>query len=85
MMPGGGMLGWGLGGLGMAAGGVFMLLFWALVVVGVALAVRWLWQRGRPARSDRGRDTALDILRERYARGEIGREEFEAKKQDLAG
>jgi putative membrane protein len=32
-----------------------------------------------------GKDTALEILRERYARGEINRDEFEARKRDLAG
>jgi putative membrane protein len=38
-----------------------------------------LASQSRESRSDR----ALEILRERYARGEIGREEFEAKKRDL--
>lgn len=85
MMPGGGMMGWGLGGLGMAGGGLFMLLVWGLIVVGAVLTVRWLWDRGGQASGGQGQDSALVILRQRYARGEIDREEFAAKKRDLAG
>lgn len=66
---------WGIGML------LLMLLFWGLVIAGVVLAVRWLATQGRESRSDR----ALAILRERYARGEIDREEFEAKRRDLGG
>jgi putative membrane protein len=72
---------WGLWGPWGLAIMLAMLLFWALVLVGLALGVRWLVRQGRPARSD----TALEILRERYARGEIGHDEFEAKKRDLQG
>jgi putative membrane protein len=46
---------------------------------GVVVAIRWLAGRPREPRSDR----ALEVLRERYARGEIGKDEFEAKKRDL--
>ena len=67
---------WGVWGLGM---GLMMLTFWAVVIVGLVALVRWLSLQGRAPRAD----TALDILRQRYARGEINREEFEAKKQDL--
>ena len=67
---------WGAWGIGMA---LVMFLFWALVIVGVVLAIRWLLTQGRESRADR----ALEILRERYARGEIGKEEFEARKRDL--
>jgi putative membrane protein len=43
---------------------------------------KWIFERS----GDRPRDkTALDILKERYARGEIGKEEFEQKKSDLDG
>jgi putative membrane protein len=59
---------------------LMMAVFWGLVIMGVALAIRWLANPGREARADR----AFDILRERYARGEIGKEEFEAKKRDLS-
>jgi uncharacterized membrane protein len=53
------------------------------VIAGLAVGLRWLVSRARDPRRDRA-DAALDILRERYARGEISREEFEAKKRDLA-
>jgi putative membrane protein len=58
---------------------VVMLVFWGLVIAGIVLAIRWLASAGGGAKSDR----ALDILRERYARGEINKEEFEAKQRDL--
>jgi putative membrane protein len=58
---------------------VMMLVFWGLVIVAVVLAIRWLAGHGGGPRSDR----ALDILRERYAQGEIDRDEFEAKQRDL--
>ena len=67
---------WGVWGLGMV---FMMLVFWGLVIVALALGIRWLVNQGRPPSSD----TALTILRERYARGEINKEEFEAKKRDL--
>jgi len=67
---------WGVWGLGI---GLMMLLFWGIVIVGLVLAIRWIVSEGRPPQSDR----ALDILRQRYASGEIGKEEFEAKKRDL--
>ena len=65
--------GWGLGMMAMT------LLFWAIVIVGLIIGVRWLLGKGREERSD----SALQILRERYARGEINKEEFEARKKDL--
>jgi putative membrane protein len=47
--------------------------------VGLIALVRWLVTPGRASRTD----TALEILRQRYARGEINKEEFDAKKRDL--
>jgi putative membrane protein len=70
---------WGAWGIGML---LFMALFWVAVIVGLVAAVRWLVVQGRGERRERS-DAALDILRQRYARGEIDREEFESKKRDL--
>jgi putative membrane protein len=67
---------WGVWGIGMM---LIMLLFWGLVIVGVVLGIRWLVSQGKESRSD----SALEILRQRYARGEINKEEFEARKRDL--
>lgn len=68
---------WGIWGIGMM---LMMTVFWGLVIVGIVLGIRWLVGQGRAPRPD----TALDTLRHRYARGEIDREEFEAKKRDLS-
>ncbi len=86
MMPGGGMMGWGgYGGFGMGIVGVlFMLLFWGLIIVGLVLLVRWLWDQGRPGTGTGTAEAPLDILKRRYARGEIGKEEYDRIKQDLA-
>jgi putative membrane protein len=76
--------GWGGGWFGM----IFMILFWILIVAGAVALIRWIvrgtggtsklntggWQPG---------PNALAILENRYARGEIDRDEFEAKKQDI--
>lgn len=67
---------WGVWGIGMM---LMMLVVWGLVVVGLVLGIRWLVRTGRASSSD----AALDILRQRYARGEIDREEFEARRRDL--
>ncbi|HSC71281.1 MAG TPA: SHOCT domain-containing protein [Candidatus Methylomirabilis sp.] len=84
MMPGGGMMGWGgFGGSGMGfVGWIFMLLFWGLIIVGLVLVVRWLWDQRRPGTG--GADAPIEILKRRYARGEISKEEFDRMKQDLA-
>jgi putative membrane protein len=68
---------WGAWGFGMM---LMMLVFWGLIIAGLVLGIRWLVSQGRESRSD----TALDILRQRYARGEIDKEEFEARKRDLS-
>ncbi len=67
---------WGAWGMGMM---VVMLVFWGLVIAGLVVAIRWLVNAGGSPRHDR----ALEILRERYARGEINKDEFEARQRDL--
>ena len=68
---------WGATGIGMM---LMMLVFGGLVIVALVLGIRWLITEGKEPRSD----SALDILRQRYARGEINKEEFETKKRELS-
>ncbi|MBI4737594.1 MAG: SHOCT domain-containing protein [candidate division NC10 bacterium] len=73
---------WGGGGFGIF-GMVFMLVFWVLIIAGIVLVVKWLVEQGRSGGTYGSEgEAALDILKNRYARGEIGKEEFEAKKND---
>jgi len=69
---------WGMSGMM-----VFMIVGWLLIVALAVAGVWWLASSLRSAGFSR-RNDALDILRERYARGEISREEFEARRKDLA-
>ena len=78
--------GWMHGGWGWGFGMAGMVLFWLAVVVALVFATRVLI--GRPGARDGGTghavETPLEILRRRYARGEIDREEYEEKKRDLS-
>ena len=58
---------------------LFMLFFWGAIIVGIVFLIRYLIQS--PGRASSGE--ALDILRKRYAKGEIEKAEFEEKKKDL--
>jgi putative membrane protein len=71
------------GWFGMGFGWLFMIVFWGLVLLGIAALVRWLFVRPS-GNSGTERKTAVELLRERYARGEIGRDEYEQKLRDLS-
>jgi putative membrane protein len=83
MMDGMGWM-WGLGGL-------TMIVFWVVAVVLLLAGIKFLFSGSDsmlsgPATKQGGRETesrALSILEERYAQGEIGREEFLQKRQDI--
>lgn len=64
-------------------GGIMMLLFWVLVIGGIVWIIRTATTQNGNATHTQNHNSALDILRERYARGEINKEEFDAKKKDL--
>jgi len=73
---------WGMGWFG----GIFMIIFWVLIIVGAVFLIKWLVQSTKGHSSPDRTDTssrALDILKERYASGEINKQEFEEKKKDL--
>jgi putative membrane protein len=55
------------------------LALWALIVTALIFAVRWFRRQNPPGHGS----TPLEILRARYARGELSRQEFEAMRQDL--
>jgi len=78
---------WGYDGFGFAGGamGIGMLLFWVLIAAVVVALIRG-FGGGSSGGSEPGpRDrTPLDILGERYARGEIEKGEFEQKRHDLS-
>jgi|DewCreStandDraft_4_1066084.scaffolds.fasta_scaffold571715_1 putative membrane protein len=63
----------------MGIGFLSMVLFWAVLVGGLFFAGRWLWGQGTLSRAD----SALEILKKRYARGEITKQEFEDMKRDV--
>ena len=79
---------WGNGcwqgwGSGMGIGGMLMMLvFWALVIAGVVMLFRWIGKSKRTAYSGH-RETPLDILKKRYAQGEVSKDEFDLMKKDL--
>lgn len=75
---GNGMMADGMGGWMLFNMVVSFLLILGLVLF-VAWAVQWAWKNG----FGRTEETALEILKKRYARGEISKAEFEEKKRDM--
>lgn len=70
-------VGWGHG---MGIGGMLMMLvFWALIIAGIVMLIGWLGKKDFAGRGE----TALDILKKRYAQGEITKDEFDRMKKDL--
>lgn len=74
------MYGWGYGNGYDVWGLIFMVIMTALVIVGVIAVVRYL---GRDMGGSHSGETALDLLKKRYAKGEIDKQEFEEKRKDL--
>ncbi|MCH8505892.1 MAG: SHOCT domain-containing protein [Ectothiorhodospiraceae bacterium] len=72
--------GWGH----MLFGGLMMIIFWGGVIALIVLLIHWLGGPGDSRSHKERAPDALDILKQRYARGEIDREEYQQRKQDLA-
>ncbi len=71
---------WGNYGWGMGFGWIFIILFRVLVILGIVYLVqKMIRSAGKP----KGEETPLDILKRRYAKGEISKEEFERMRDDL--
>lgn len=66
------MMGMGLSG---------MILFWGLLTAGTVFLIRWFIGETVIKR----KDLALEILKKRYARGEINKQEFDERKRDVMG
>ena len=73
MMGYGAYGGWGL---------LFSIFWWALIIAVIVLLVRWVAGRRGQSWYDREK-SPLEILKERYAKGEIDKNEFEEMKKDL--
>ncbi len=81
------------GGYGFGFGGIFMILFWGLVIWAIIAVVRSASGQscckmgshghGHAHGSDAQSGGALDILKERYAKGEINKEDFDRMKKDI--
>ena len=73
---------WGFGGLWWIMP-LFMIVFWGLIIWGIVHFARRAWTRGCKNDSSTAKETALEILKRRFASGEISKEEFEEKKRYL--
>jgi putative membrane protein len=65
---------------------ILNLVFWVGLIAGLALLVVWAKRRARvfaAANPASGQPTAKEILQAQYARGEITREQYELRKQDI--
>ena len=80
------MMWWNNGGYGIFFGPLLMILILAATIAAIVLLVQWLIaaQQGiRPASLTSPVQTPLDILKERFAKGEIDRQEFEERRRVL--
>lgn len=76
---GSGMMSWGGGWFGL----IFMVFWWVVIIVVAILLIRWAAQFKRMHMHRGEEKSPIEITKERYAKGEITRKEFEEMKKDL--
>ena len=70
------MMNWGGDfGMGFGGGGIFMILFWGLIILGVVYLAKALLGVG--STEEKKSESAQEVLGKRFAKGEISKEEFE--------
>lgn len=62
--------------MGFGSGGIFMILFWVLIILGIAYLVK-IFLSGASTEGKRS-ESSQEVLKKRFARGEMSKEEFEA-------
>ena len=64
---------------------IFIFIFVIALIIGVILLIVWLVKRASyPGETSVKTSNALDILKQRYAKGEITRKEYEIMKKDIS-
>ena len=74
------MMNFGFGPFG-GFGWIFMILWWVLIIAWIIVLIKWLMAQSPGSHGHE--KSSLEILKERYAKGEIDKKEFEERKKDL--
>ena len=81
-----GYYGWGFGPGISIFGSIIGIVFWVLLILLVVGLIKWFvsGEHGESETNEDKSDNALKILKERYAKGEINKKEFDQMKKDIS-